>query len=131
MRNSQHLTDTLQLKGTGVFSTENAKTGTGLREFLQEACPRFLVFCGKHTRPPVGPAVRAIAILMISLAIVSLSAQGQRPTQADSVVRLLTDIENAISSSNTEEFMRLTAATLPTADMTALVSSLLREKQTS
>ncbi|HUR21922.1 MAG TPA: M1 family aminopeptidase [Vicinamibacterales bacterium] len=64
------------------------------------------------------------------LLVSSLSAQ-VRPTQADSVVRLLTDIENAMSSNNVDEFIRLTGATLPTAEMSALASSLFREKQTS
>src|SRR5688500_9765420 len=70
-------------------------------------------------------------VLLSSLASGKFSAQGQRPTQADSVVRLLTDIENAIGSNNTEEFARLTAATLPAPDMAALVGSLFRERQTS
>ena len=73
-----------------------------------------------------------LAVLVLSsFASGKFSAQGQRPTQADSVVRLLTDIENAMSSNNTDEFIRLTAPTLPTSEMAALVASLFREHQTS
>src|SRR5687768_5847293 len=78
--------------------------------------------------------MRRTLLLRVSVVLLLssfFSAQGQRPTQADSVVRLLTDIENAISSNNTEEFARLTAATLPAPDMAALLGSLFRERQTS
>ena len=70
-------------------------------------------------------------LLLLCLSSGRFSAQAQRPTQADSVVRLLNDIETAIGSSNTDEFIRLTATTLQTSEMAALVSSLFREKQTS
>ena len=74
-----------------------------------------------------------LAVLMLSsFASGNFSAQApQRPTQADSVVRLLTDIENAMSSNNTEEFTRLTSAALPPNEMAALVGSLFQENQTS
>ena len=72
-----------------------------------------------------------VVVLLSTFASGKFSAQGQRPTQADSVVRLLTDIENAMSANNTEEFSRLTSATLPAAEMAALVGSLFHERQTS
>src|SRR5688500_14996999 len=72
-----------------------------------------------------------VVVLLSSFASGTFSAQGQRPSQADSVVRLLTDIENAMSANNTEEFSRLTAATLPSSDMAPLVGSLFHERQTS
>ena len=71
-----------------------------------------------------------LAALLPTAVPVAQTPQG-RPTQADSVVRLLNDIENAIGSSNTDEFIRLTATTLPTSEMAALVHSLFRQKQTS
>src|SRR5688572_19264733 len=70
-------------------------------------------------------------LLLLGLAPGRFSAQGQRPTQADSVVRLLNDIEYAMSSNNTDEFIRLTAPTLRTSEMAPLVASLFRAQQTS
>jgi len=68
---------------------------------------------------------RAVA-LMFFLMAASVTAQSPqvRPTQADSVLRLLTDIENAISTNNVDELMRLTSPVLPTAEMAGLVRSL-------
>src|SRR5689334_5572198 len=61
----------------------------------------------------------------------SLSAQQIRPTQADSVVRLLADLENAISSTNTDELARLTGSSIPAAELNELAGSLFRAGQTS
>jgi len=87
-----------------------------------KTCPRFLRFCGKQTRP-----------LLLLLLATSVSAQVPqvRPSQADGVVRLLTDIENTVSSNNTDEFIRLTAVSLPSGEMGTLMSSLFRGGQTS
>ena len=84
-------------------------------------------------RPPIVRATLLAVLLLLSFASGKYLAQGQqqRLTQADSVVRLLADIENAISSNNTDEFIRLLATTLPTSEMATLVNSLFREKQTS
>lgn len=64
--------------------------------------------------------------LMFLLTAASVAAQSPqvRPTQADSVLRLLTDIENAIGTNNADELIRLTSPTLPTAEMAGLVRSL-------
>ena len=76
--------------------------------------------------------MRLVAVLLLVTSSVFASQAPQvRPTQADNVVRLLTDLENAMSSNNTEEFARLTSPTLPPADMAALVGSLFQEKQTA
>ncbi|MEO6224202.1 MAG: M1 family aminopeptidase [Vicinamibacterales bacterium] len=77
-----------------------------------------------------GRALGVILILVTALASGSLFAQA-RPTQADSVVRLLTDIENAIGSNNRDDFIRLTAAALPAGDVAALTSALFRGQQTA
>ena len=50
--------------------------------------------------------------------------------QADGVVRLLTDIEVALGSNSIDEFARLAASTLPSAEGAAFVSSSFREGQT-
>ena len=73
----------------------------------------------------------AALLVLVTTSILAAQTPQVRPSQADSVVRLLTDIENAIGSSNTEEFARLTAATLPAPEMVALLGSLFREGQTS
>ncbi|MSO50769.1 MAG: hypothetical protein EXQ49_12880 [Acidobacteria bacterium] len=52
-----------------------------------------------------------------------------RPTQADGVVRLLTDLEVALGSNSIDEFARLAASTLPPAEGAAFVSSSFREGQ--
>lgn len=71
---------------------------------------------------------RAIA-LMVFLMAASVAAQSPqvRPTQADNVLRLLTDIENAITTNNVDELIRLTSTALPTAEMAGLVRSLFGE----
>ena len=79
--------------------------------------------------PDVISAVLAIVLLLTS---VVFGAQAQvRPTQADSVVRLLSDIEDAVASNNADEFVRLAATTLPSSEMSALLSSLFQDQQTS
>ena len=70
-------------------------------------------------------------LLLCLLLVSSLSAQQARPTQADSVVRLLTDLENAIASTNTDELGRLTGSSMPAAELTELSGSLFRLGQTS
>ena len=70
-------------------------------------------------------------LLLCFLLATSLSAQQPRPTQADSVVRLLTDLENAIASTNTDELDRLTGSAIPAAEKTELSGSLFRLGQTS
>src|SRR5262245_12526220 len=69
-------------------------------------------------------------LLLCLLLASSLSAQQQRPTQADSVVRLLTDLENAIGSTNTDELARLTGSSMAAAELTELSGSLFRLGQT-
>jgi len=51
--------------------------------------------------------------------------------QADGVVQLLADIEAAVAANNSDDFLRLTAASLPPADRTAFVSTSFAEGQTS
>jgi hypothetical protein len=51
--------------------------------------------------------------------------------QADGVVRLLTDIETALSTNNVDELIRLTATTLPTAEMASFVGASFGEGQNS
>jgi hypothetical protein len=70
------------------------------------------------------------AFLFLAVAMLGAQSPQVRPSQADSVVRLLSDIENALSSNNTEEFLRLTSSSLPAAERSALIGSLLREGQT-
>lgn len=89
-----------------------------------ETCPRFLRFCGKHSRP---------LLFLIIAASLSLSAQTPqvRPMQADGVVRLLADLEGALTTNNVDEFIRLTSTILPTAEMAAFAGSSFGEGQTS
>jgi hypothetical protein len=49
--------------------------------------------------------------------------------QADGVVRLLTDLEGALATNNIDELIRLTATTLPTAQMAEFVASSFGEGQ--
>ena len=51
--------------------------------------------------------------------------------QADGVVRLLADLEGALITNNVDEFIRLTATTLPTAEMAAFAGSSFGEGQNS
>jgi hypothetical protein len=71
--------------------------------------------------------------LLALLFAVSLSAQAPqvRPTQADGVVRLLSDLESALAANNVDELIRLTATTLPTAEMAAFVNVSFGDGQTS
>lgn len=71
-----------------------------------------------------------VLALVLLTAVVAAQSPHLRPTQADSVVRLLTDIENALGANDQHEFLRLAAATLPTAESTALLGSLFSEGQT-
>jgi len=61
---------------------------------------------------------------------VSVQAQ-QRPMQADGVVQLLADIEAAVAANNSDDLLRLTAPTLPAADLTSFISTSFAEGQTS
>lgn len=76
-------------------------------------------------------SILTAAVLLMTVAVLGAQSSQVRPTQADSVVRLLTDIENALVSNNPEEFRRLTASTLPAAELAFLQTSLLQEGQTS
>lgn len=72
------------------------------------------------------------AALLVGLSSAPVAQTGQaRPSQADSVVRLLSDIESAVGSSNAEEFARLTSSAIPADELTMLTGSLVRDGQTS
>lgn len=57
--------------------------------------------------------LRALLVCALLLtATASAQQSAQRPTQADGVVRLLADLENALTSNNIDDFRRLTASTI-------------------
>lgn len=53
----------------------------------------------------------------------------QRPMQADGVVRLLSDLENALSANSPADFLRLTTGALPLLDTSAFVDTSFGEGQ--
>ncbi|MCC7185577.1 MAG: hypothetical protein IT185_05005 [Acidobacteria bacterium] len=53
-----------------------------------------------------------LACVLLLTATASAQQPAQRPMQADGVVRLLVELENALAGNNIDEFRRLTAATI-------------------
>ena len=60
----------------------------------------------------------AVLVLVLSTALAARDPQ-ERPQQADGIVRLLSDLENALSSGRVEDFRRLTAPNLTADEATA------------
>ncbi len=66
--------------------------------------------------------MRRLALGLLALALVPGAAPEARspqvrPPQADAVVRLLTDVENALSANRLDDFRALTSASLPAAEL--------------
>jgi hypothetical protein len=65
----------------------------------------------------------------VFLAQQTLGDQQTRPSQADGVVRLLADLENALSGNNEKEFLRLTTASMSTAENSVFLATSFAEGQ--
>ena len=71
---------------------------------------------------------RSLALLCLLLTAAP-AAQQQRPMQADGVVRLLSDLENALIGNNVDEFRRLTAPSMAVAESSTFAATSFAEGQ--
>lgn len=71
---------------------------------------------------------RSLALLCLLLTAAP-AAQQQRPMQADGVVRLLSDLENALIGNNVDEFRRLTAPGMAVAESSTFAATSFAEGQ--
>ncbi len=77
---------------------------------------------------------RPLPLLGMVAMVVMLASQAAqepqvRPMQADGVLRLLTDLEGALSTNNVDELVRLASTSLPTAEFKTFVQSSFGEGQ--
>lgn len=72
--------------------------------------------------------LRSLALLCLLLTAAP-AAQQQRPMQADGVVRLLSDLENALTGNNVDEFRRLTAPGMVEAEGATFAATSFAEGQ--
>ncbi len=78
-------------------------------------------------------AASAIAwVIALAAAVAAQQSQApQRPMQADGIVRLLAELENAMAGNNPDEFRRLTAGSMPAAEQAQFVANAFGEGLTT
>jgi hypothetical protein len=77
----------------------------------------------------LGRLLFVCCLLSCLLSGAATDAQQQRPMQADGVVRLLSDLENALTGNNVEDFLRLAAPSLALADRALFTSTSFADGQ--